>query len=820
MSGMLTFEDLVVEGDHELVRVVRDADAGLIAVIAVHSTALGSAMGGVRRCAYGSLEEAVDDALRLSAAMTLKNSAAGLPLGGGKSVILDASAEPSDALLDAFADAVEQLGGRYVAAEDIGTSPQHMDRIAARTRWVAGQSIAAGGNGDPSPATAATVFCALRAAATARWGTDELAGRVVGVLGVGKVGGGLARLLAAAGAQLVLADALPGRAEALAAELPDARAESPRWLLERPLDVLAPCATGGLLTPALAERLEVEIVCGAANNMLLSDAVADQLARRQILYVPDFVANAGGIVHVGAAFLGWDEERSQACVAASIARVGEVLTEAQERGVTPLTVAHERAQTRLREAAGAPSTAVRVAIVGSGPAGFYAAEQLLAAKELDVSVDVFERLPTPWGLVRAGVAPDHPKIKAVTRRYEKTAAHEGFRFFGNVEVGRDVSVQELREHYHAVIYAFGASGDRRLGIPGEELPGSHSSTEFVAWYNGHPDFADHAFDLTAETAVVVGNGNVALDVARMLALPRASLAATDVADHALDALAASSVNEVIVIGRRGPGQAAFTTPELLELSELADADVIVDPGDCELDPASARVVQDADAQTKKKIQVLKDYAASPPRGRARRIVLRFFASPLEIVGDRRVEGIRVARTELVEQDDGSLRAVLTDQEETIPCRLVFRSVGYRGIPLPGVPFDGRSATIPNDHGRVLDEAGGSRRPGEYVSGWIKRGPSGIIGTNKKDSQETVDALLADHAAGTLPRPVVADPGAIEALLAARAPGHIIYAHWEAIDHHERSAGEPHGRPRIKLTAIEHLLDAARSPAASGLSTPS
>jgi len=456
---------------------------------------------------------------------------------------------------------------------------------------------------------------------------------------------------------------------------------------------------------------------------------------------------------------------------------------------------------------------IRVAVVGSGPAGFYAAEQLLTAKDHSVSVDMFERLATPWGLVRAGVAPDHPKIKAVTRRYEKTAGLEDFRFFGNVEVGGELPVEELKRHYHAVVYAFGASGDRRLGIPGEDLAGSHSSTEFVAWYNGHPDFADHVFDLTATTtAVVVGNGNVALDVARMLALPRETLAQTDVADHALEALAGSSIEEVVVLGRRGPAQAAFTTPELIELSELAEADVIVDPGDMELDPASARIVEAADAQVKKKIEVLHGYAASEPHGHDRRIVLRFFASPLEIVGTERVEGVRIGRTELVEDGEGRLRAVVTASEETIPCQLVFRSVGYKGKPLPGVPFDERAGTIPNDHGRVLDGPDGTQQPGEYVSGWIKRGPSGIIGTNKKDSQDTVDALLEDHAAGKLPEPAVADPDAILTVLADRCPDHITYTHWEAIDEVERSAGEPHGRPRVKLVRHEHLLDAAKGSA--------
>jgi ferredoxin--NADP+ reductase len=452
---------------------------------------------------------------------------------------------------------------------------------------------------------------------------------------------------------------------------------------------------------------------------------------------------------------------------------------------------------------------LRVAIVGSGPAGAYAAGQLLSAKDHEVEVDVFERLATPWGLVRAGVAPDHPNIKAVTRVYEKTAAKDGFRFFGNVEVGRDVSVEELREHYHAIVYAFGAAGDRRLGIPGEDLANSHSATEFVAWYNGHPDFCDHEFDLSAETAVVVGNGNVALDVARMLALPREDLAATDVADHALEALADSAIREVVVLGRRGPAQAAFTTPELIELSELAHADVIVDPGDCELDPASARMVEEADLATKKKVEVLKGYAAAEPQGRERRIVLRFFASPLEILGSDRVEGVRIARTELVEED-GRQRAVMTGEEETIPAQLVFRSVGYRGLPLPGVPFDERSATIPNDAGRVLDAPGGAQRPGEYVSGWIKRGPSGIIGTNKKDSQETVSSLLEDAGAGRLPDPPIADPEAIEALLAQRAPDHVRYDGWQAIDAAEQAAGEPHGRPRVKLTRTEQLLEAARA----------
>lgn len=348
---MLSLEDLAVGSEHELVRVMRDDATGMVAIIAVHSTALGPAMGGLRRRAYASFEEALEDVLRLSAAMTLKNSAAGLPLGGGKSVLLDASVEPADELLDAFADGLELLEGRYVVAEDIGTTPRHMDRLAARTRWVAGQSPGAGGNGDPSPSTAVTVFGALRAAAAARWGTDDLVGRTVGVLGVGKVGGALARMAAEAGARLVVADVQPGRAEALAAELPDAQVAAPELLLDHSLDVLAPCATGGLLTPEVADGIDVDIVCGSANNILATDAVADRLAERGILYVPDFLANAGGIIHVGGAFLGWDETRIEACVDAAVARTGEVLGEAAERRVSPLAVALERAAARLQRPA-------------------------------------------------------------------------------------------------------------------------------------------------------------------------------------------------------------------------------------------------------------------------------------------------------------------------------------------------------------------------------------------------------------------------------------------------------------------------------------
>jgi ferredoxin/flavodoxin---NADP+ reductase len=436
---------------------------------------------------------------------------------------------------------------------------------------------------------------------------------------------------------------------------------------------------------------------------------------------------------------------------------------------------------------------MRVAVVGSGPAGFYAAGALLTADPA-FEVDMIERLPTPWGLVRLGVAPDHPKIKDVSRAFEKIAARPGFRFLGNVELGRDVTHDELRERYDAVLYAVGAQSDRRMGIPGEELPGSWAATELVAWYNGHPDYQGLEFDLSAERAVVVGNGNVALDVARMLALTPEELAPTDTTDAAIDAIDAAGVREILVLGRRGPVQAAWTPVELGELGELAGAEVIVDPTDLELDPASEAELEAAPPTVRRNLDHLRDYAAREPAGKPRRIVLRFFTSPAAILGDGRVEAIEVVRNELV---DG--RAVPTDERETIPCGLVFRSVGYRGVALPGVPFDEGTGTVPNEGGRV--------EPGLYVAGWIKRGPSGVIGTNKKDATETVALLVQDAAAGKLPSASGED---LLDLLAERDARPVLYAGWEAIDAAEKAAGEPKGRPRVKLCSWDELLSASKA----------
>jgi ferredoxin/flavodoxin---NADP+ reductase len=428
---------------------------------------------------------------------------------------------------------------------------------------------------------------------------------------------------------------------------------------------------------------------------------------------------------------------------------------------------------------------LRVAIVGSGPAGFYAAGALLGGEE-PAEVDMYERLPTPWGLVRLGVAPDHPKLKSVSRAFERIAERPGFRFIGNVEIGRHLGHDDLVRLYDAVIYAVGAQTDRRLGIPGEDLAGSWAATEFVAWYNGHPDYQGLVFDLDVERAVVIGVGNVALDVARMLALTPEELAPTDATDASIAAIGASPIREIVVVGRRGPAQAAFTTPELAELGELAGADVIVDPGDLE-------GAEPTDTNSQRNLEVLREFASRVPAGKPKRIVLRFFASPVAILGEQRVEGVELVRNTL----DADLRAVPTDERETLACGLLFRSVGYRGVELPGLPFDERGGTIPNEGGRVA--------PGVYCAGWIKRGPTGVIGTNKKDATETVERLLADLR--DVPRKGTTAED-VDAFLDERGIRRVLYAGWLSIDELERAAGEPQGRPRVKLVGWDELLSAA------------
>lgn len=456
------------------------------------------------------------------------------------------------------------------------------------------------------------------------------------------------------------------------------------------------------------------------------------------------------------------------------------------------------------------ATPLRIAIVGAGPSGFFLAEKLLSQDATPITVDLFERLPTPYGLVRFGVAPDHEKIKNVTRSFDKLAARPGFRFFGNVDIGRHLTLDELKDHYHLVCFTTGAQSDRRMGIPGEDLAGSHPATEFVAWYNGHPDYRDLTFDLSAERVAVVGVGNVAVDVARILAKSPEELAATDIADHALEALRQSRVREVYLLGRRGPVQAAFTNPEVKELGELEGADIQVLPEEVALDPLSeAELAAGGDASTRKKIEILQDYAQRQPSGKPKRLTLRFLVSPTEILGDARgrVQAIRLVRNRLVAAPDGSLMAEPTGETEELPVGLVFRSVGYKGLAIPGLPFEPRRGTVPHDCGRVIDPATGAPVTGCYVSGWIKRGPSGVIGTNKPCAAETAESMLADASAGTVLQPTGGD---IEPLLRDRQLDLVTWPDWVRLNEAESAAGKPSGRPRVKLTRVEDMLKAIRT----------
>jgi len=458
---------------------------------------------------------------------------------------------------------------------------------------------------------------------------------------------------------------------------------------------------------------------------------------------------------------------------------------------------------------GSSRNPLRVAIIGSGPSGFYAAEHVLSQDDLHVQVDMFDRLPTPFGLVRAGVAPDHPKIKSVTRVYDKIAANPDFRFRGNVEFGADIEHEDLLEYFHAVIYCVGARSDRRLGIPREYLPGSHGASDFVGWYNASPDQRNLTFDFSGERVVVVGNGNVAMDVARVLMLPPDELAATDIGGHALRALSANQVREVTILGRRGPAQAAFTYRELRELAERDDIDVIVDPADMQLDPHSLHdTEQQPDRGRDQVLELLRELSERGDRGHDRRIVFRFLVSPVEIVGKDRVEGIEVVRNELYRGNNGELRARATDDHEVIPADIVFRAIGYQGVSLPGVPFDPITATIPNDRGRVIDPLTGQSRVGEYAAGWIKRGPNGIIGTNKPDAQESVEMLLDDVRAQRLRREVL--PAKVfERFLAERQGEVVSFVDWKYLDEREVEKGGELGRPRLKFARVENMMKALR-----------
>ena len=419
---------------------------------------------------------------------------------------------------------------------------------------------------------------------------------------------------------------------------------------------------------------------------------------------------------------------------------------------------------------------------------------------------MFDRLPAPFGLVRYGVAPDHQKIKSVTKIYDRTASDSRFRFFGNIDFGTDVSHADLRRYYDQIIYAVGAQSDRKLNIPGEDLHNSLSATEFVAWYNGHPDFADLDVDLSCENVVVVGVGNVAMDVARILAKSVDELRDTDIADYALEALSKSSVKDIHVVARRGPAQVKFTAPESREFGELELADVIVREQELELDPLSAEsIAHNSGAQ--KNIDILREYSQRQPFGKERRVTFRFQVSPVEIIGDGagNVAAVRLEKNELIADETGYLNSHGIGEFETMPAELILRSVGYRGTPLEGVPFDERRGTIPNREGRVVDPVTNAPIMGEYVVGWAKRGPTGVIGTNRPDAIETVEHMLED-----LPNTTPVndpDPSSIDALLEERHLTFVTIEGWRILDQMELEAGAKQGRPRAKFTHIDEMLEA-------------
>ncbi len=448
---------------------------------------------------------------------------------------------------------------------------------------------------------------------------------------------------------------------------------------------------------------------------------------------------------------------------------------------------------------------LRVAVVGAGPAGFFTADALRKEPSIEVLVDMFERWPTPYGLVREGVAPDHQSIKGVIRIFDRVLEDPRVRFFGHVQFGEDVTRSELTALYDQVVYAVGAQTDRRMGIPGEDLAGSWPATEFVRWYNGQPDCADLAFDLSGERAVVVGNGNVAVDVARILLTDPDVLAGTDIADHALEALRRSRIREVVMLGRRGPAQASFTNVELKELGVLEGVDVFVDPNDLDLDPDSAGAADDR--RVARNLEILRDYAVREPTNAPRRLTFRFFTSPVEIRGeDGAVRAVRLERNRLEAGAGGYLSAVGTGKTEELGTGLVLRSVGYRGVPLPDVPFDETRGVIPNRAGRVLSVPGGDPLPGEYVVGWIKRGPSGVIGTNKACANETVVTMIDDAARLCVASGKVTNPDPILSILDERSPDYVTADDWRRLDAAEIARGERAGRPRVKFVRVDEMLE--------------
>jgi ferredoxin--NADP+ reductase len=448
---------------------------------------------------------------------------------------------------------------------------------------------------------------------------------------------------------------------------------------------------------------------------------------------------------------------------------------------------------------------LRIAIIGAGPAGFFAAEKLLKQPDIVLSIDIFNRFPTPFGLVRDGVAPDHQSIKAVVRVFDKVLADPRVHFFGNVTYGVDIHHKELKQFYDQIIYAVGAQADRRMGIPGEELPNTFPALSFVGWYNGHPDYRDLPIDLSGARAVVVGNGNVAMDVTRMLVMSPDALLKTDIADHALEKLRESKIREVVLLGRRSAAQAAFTTPEIKELGKLEGVDVIVDPHNIELDPTSLVEIEE-DRTAKANLECLYEYATRREQTASRRIIMRFLASPVEIVGvNERMTGVKIERNELFMDSNGGLRSKGTGTFELIEAGLVLRSIGYRSVPIEGVPFDHATSTINNIAGQVVHPNTGEVIPGEYVVGWAKRGPTGLIGNNKPDSAASVEAMLADlpmlHGIGDDHR----DLSQVVAFLRERGIDFVTYQDWKLLDQYEIACGVRQGRPRVKVTTVPDMM---------------
>jgi len=443
---------------------------------------------------------------------------------------------------------------------------------------------------------------------------------------------------------------------------------------------------------------------------------------------------------------------------------------------------------------------LRVAVIGAGPSGFYAADSLFRAK-IPVQVDVFDRLPTPFGLLRGGVAPDHQQMKTVGKYYERVAQNPQFSFYGNVKIGQDITVDELKVYYDALIFACGAETDRRLGIQGEDLVGSNTATEFVGWYNGHPDYQSLSFDLAQEAIAIIGQGNVAIDVARILAKTQEELSTSDITQNAMEALAKSKIKTIHLIGRRGPVQAAFTELEIKELGELEDCDVIVDPQDLILNPESQAELDDpSNNKARKNFAILQEFSKKQLEGKSKKIIIRFFESPKEILGSTKVEGLVLEKNKL-EGPQGQQKSVSTGRTEPIDCGVVFRSVGYRGVPIAGVPFDDRRGVFPNQQGRILKD--NAPLQGFYTVGWIKRGPSGVLGTNKPDAAETVTALLADLE--QLQPCVSPSSEKMKDVLNSKNCVFVTFEDWKKIDEEELRRGQAIGKPREKMTNVPEML---------------